>query len=125
MHAQPSRTARSVVGTRKLLGTAAGLALLIWALVSVDDRGSLFATESAFEKPGDFWVVFFPQLTAMVGFWATLSLNIPDFTRYVRSQRDQVLGQAFGLPLFMTLFSFLGVAVTSATVGPYVAAAPS
>jgi NCS1 family nucleobase:cation symporter-1 len=52
----------------------------------------------------------------MVGFWATLSLNIPDFTRYARSQRDQLLGQAIGLPLFMTLFSFVGVAVTSATV---------
>ena len=51
----------------------------------------------------------------MVGFWATLSLNIPDFTRYARSQRDQVLGQALGLPLTMALYSFIGVAVTSAT----------
>jgi NCS1 family nucleobase:cation symporter-1 len=55
----------------------------------------------------------------MVGFWATLALNIPDFTRFARSQRDQVLGQAIGLPTFMTLFSFLGVAVTSATVAIY------
>jgi NCS1 family nucleobase:cation symporter-1 len=52
----------------------------------------------------------------MVGFWATLSLNIPDFTRYAKSQKDQMLGQAIGLPLFMTLFAFIGVAVTSATV---------
>ena len=57
---------------------------------------------------------FFPALTAMVGFWATLSLNIPDFTRYAYSQRDQVLGQALGLPPTMGLFSFIGVAVTSA-----------
>jgi NCS1 family nucleobase:cation symporter-1 len=52
----------------------------------------------------------------MVGFWATLSLNIPDFTRYSVDQRSQVLGQAIGLPVFMMLFSFIGVAVTSATV---------
>src|SRR5256714_15647848 len=51
----------------------------------------------------------------MIGFWATLSLNIPDFSRYARSQRDQVVGQALGLPLTMALYSFIGVAVTSAT----------
>jgi NCS1 family nucleobase:cation symporter-1 len=66
-------------------------------------------------REGEFWKVFFPSLTAMVGFWATLSLNIPDFTRYAKSQRDQVLGQAIGLPATMTLFAFIGVAVTSAT----------
>lgn len=98
---------------------AAG-ALFVWAAVRVDGLGAMFAAQSAFgpgaEKEGQFLSVFLPGLTAMVGFWATLSLNIPDFTRYARSQRDQVLGQAIGLPLFMTLFSFLGVAVTSATV---------
>jgi NCS1 family nucleobase:cation symporter-1 len=52
----------------------------------------------------------------MVGFWATVALNIPDFTRYARSQRDQMLGQALGLPTAMTLYSFIGVAVTSASV---------
>jgi NCS1 family nucleobase:cation symporter-1 len=66
-------------------------------------------------KEGQFWRVFFPALTGMVGFWATLSLNIPDFTRYALSQRAQVLGQALGLPTSMTLFSFVGVVVTSAT----------
>ena len=59
--------------------------------------------------------MFWPSLTAMVGFWATLSLNIPDFTRYAKSQKDQMLGQAIGLPTTMTLFAFIGVAVTSAT----------
>ena len=59
--------------------------------------------------------MFFPALTAMIGYWATLSLNIPDFTRYARSQKDQVLGQALGLPTTMTLYAFIGVAVTSAT----------
>ena len=67
------------------------------------------------EREGEFMSVFVPSLTAMVGFWATLSLNIPDFTRYAKSQRDQVLGQAIGLPTTMTLFAFISVAVTSAT----------
>ncbi|HEY8374835.1 MAG TPA: cytosine permease, partial [Nannocystis sp.] len=64
------------------------------------------------------WIVavFLPGLTAMVGFWATLSLNIPDFTRYCKSQREQFLGQLYGLPTTMLLFSFIGVAVTSATL---------
>jgi NCS1 family nucleobase:cation symporter-1 len=97
-----------------------GLVLLGWAYVEADGFGPMLATPSAFveggERQGEFWQVFFPSLTAMVGFWATLSLNIPDFTRYARSQKAQVLGQALGLPFFMLLFSFIGVAVTSATV---------
>ncbi len=97
-----------------------GLALLAWAYIKADGLGEMLAAKSAFdeggEKEGQFLSVFFPSLTAMVGFWATLSLNIPDFTRYAKSQRDQMLGQALGLPLFMTLFAFVGVAVTSATV---------
>jgi NCS1 family nucleobase:cation symporter-1 len=97
-----------------------GLVLLGWAYVEADGFGPMLSTPSAFapggRRAGEFWLVFFPSLTAMVGFWATLSLNIPDFTRYARSQRDQVLGQAIGLPFFMLLFSFIGVAVTSATV---------
>ncbi len=97
-----------------------GLALLVWAYVKAGGFGDMLSTPSKFaeggEKEGQFWSVFFPSLTAMVGFWATLSLNIPDFTRYAKSQRDQVLGQAIGLPTTMTLFAFIGVAVTSATV---------
>ncbi|MBD91099.1 MAG: nitrate reductase [Deltaproteobacteria bacterium] len=97
-----------------------GLALLAWAYVKADGFGDMLARPSAFEpggeKEGQFWSVFFPSLTAMVGFWATLSLNIPDFTRYAKTQRDQILGQALGLPTTMTLFAFIGVAVTSATV---------
>jgi NCS1 family nucleobase:cation symporter-1 len=58
---------------------------------------------------------FIPGLTGMIGFWATLSLNIPDFSRYAVSQRAQVVGQALGLPLAMAFYSFIGVAVTSAT----------
>ncbi len=96
-----------------------GLALLAWAYVKADGFGTMMSTPSAFaeggEKEGQFFSVFFPSLTAMVGFWATLSLNIPDFTRYAKTQKDQIMGQAIGLPLFMTLFAFIGVAVTSAT----------
>ncbi len=99
---------------------AMGLALLGWAYVKAEGFGPMLSTPSAFvdggPKQGQFWSVFFPSLTAMVGFWATLSLNIPDFTRYAKTQRDQVLGQLIGLPTTMTLFAFIGVAVTSATV---------
>ena len=102
---------------------AMGLALLGWAYVKADGFGPMLSTPSQFvaggEREGQFLAVFFPSVTAMVGFWATLSLNIPDFTRYARSQKDQVLGQALGLPFFMVLFSFIGVAVTSATTVIY------
>ncbi len=102
---------------------AAGLALLWWAWWKADGWGPMLAAPSQFgpgaAKEGQFLAVFWPALTSQVGFWATLSLNIPDFTRYARSQRDQLLGQALGLPLTMTLFAFIGVAVTSATVTIY------
>ena len=102
---------------------AMGLALLGWAYVKAGGFGDMLSAPSQFgqgmPKEGQFWRVFFPSLTAMVGFWATLSLNIPDFTRYARSQRDQMLGQAIGLPATMTLFAFIGVAVTSATTVIY------
>ena len=93
---------------------AMGLALLLWAAVKVGGISQMFPPP--LDDPPPFWPIFFPQLTAMVGFWATLSLNIPDFTRYCKSQKDQALGQLIGLPTTMTLFSFIGIAVTSATI---------
>ncbi len=93
-----------------------GLLLLFWARQKAGGFGPMLATPSKFHSFGEFFRFFVPSLTGVVAFWATVALNIPDFTRYARSQRDQVLGQALGLPTTMTLFSFIGVAVTSATV---------
>lgn len=93
-----------------------GLLLLGWAYNAGGGFGPILSQESKFETAGAFWKFFIPSLTGMVGFWATLSLNIPDFTRYAKSQKDQMIGQAIGLPPTMALFAFIGVAVTSATV---------
>ena len=94
----------------------AALALLYWAISHVHGGlGPILAIPSRFATGSAFWAFFIPGLTGMVGFWATLSLNIPDFTRYAVSQRAQIRGQAIGLPTSMTLFAFIGVVVTSAT----------
>jgi len=92
-----------------------GVALLAWAVVKAGGFGTMLAAPSKFQTFGEFFHFFIPSLTGVVGFWATVALNIPDFTRYARSQRAQVLGQALGLPTTMTFYSFIGVAVTSAT----------
>ena len=94
----------------------AALALLFWAINAGHGLGPILNQPSKFSTSKAFWDFFFPALTGMVGFWATLSLNIPDFTRYAKSQKAQINGQAIGLPASMTLFSFIGVVVTSATV---------
>lgn len=97
--------------------------LLWWVYEKAGGFGPILNKPSAFEpggpKAGQFWTTFWPSLTAMVGFWATLALNIPDFTRFARSQRDQVVGQAIGLPVPMGLLAALAVIVTSATVVIY------
>lgn len=93
----------------------AALALLFWAISAGNGLGPILSQTSKFETNADFFRFFFPALTGMVGFWATLSLNIPDFTRYATSQHAQVKGQLIGLPPSMTLFAFIGVVVTSAT----------
>jgi NCS1 family nucleobase:cation symporter-1 len=94
-----------------------GFVLLGWAMARGGGLGHILAeSERMRGHSATFWKLFPPALTACVGYWATLSLNIPDFTRYARSQRSQVLGQLFGLPTTMTAFAFIGVAVTSATV---------
>jgi nucleobase:cation symporter-1, NCS1 family len=93
-----------------------GFALLLWARSKAGGFGPMLATPSKFQSFAEFFRFFIPSLTGVVGFWATVSLNIPDFTRYARSQRDQIVGQALGLPATMTFYSFIGIAVTSATL---------
>jgi nucleobase:cation symporter-1, NCS1 family len=93
-----------------------GLLLLWWVTSQAGGLGPVLSTPSKFKSTADFLKFFIPSLTGMVGFWATVALNIPDFTRYAKSQKDQALGQAIGLPAAMTLYSFIGVAVTSASV---------
>ena len=97
----------------------AALALLFWAIDAANGLGPILEQPSKFSDSPSFFAFFFPALTGMVGFWATLSLNIPDFTRYAKSQKAQVVGQAIALPSSMTLFSFIGVVVTSATTIVY------
>ena len=112
-------TIRFLLNIKAPLLIALGLLLLGWAYREAGGFGPILSQPSAFDpgqpKAGQFWTYFFPALTGMIGFWATLSLNIPDFSRYAKSQHDQVLGQALGLPTTMALYSFIGVAVTSAT----------
>jgi NCS1 family nucleobase:cation symporter-1 len=93
-----------------------GAALLVWAVGRIGGLGPIFSQPSKFATTAEFMKFFAPSLTGMIGFWATLSLSIPDFTRYAKSQRAQILGQAIGLPPTMALFSFIGVAVASATL---------
>ena len=94
-----------------------GLALLVWAARSGGGLGNVLSESRQLQGgQGNFWKLFPAALTANIGYWATLSLNIPDFTRYAKSQKSQVTGQALGLPTTMTAFAFIGVAVTSATI---------
>ena len=89
--------------------------LLWWVVSKAGGTGPLLDQPSKFKDLSEFWPVFVPSLTAMVGFWATLSLNIPDFTRYGRGQKEQMMGQALGLPTTMIAFSAMAVVITSAS----------
>jgi nucleobase:cation symporter-1, NCS1 family len=101
-----------------LLGGSAGL--LIWGFSAGGGISNVFSTSSKLVSDHQtFWSLFAPGLAANIGYWITLSLNIPDFTRFAKDQRSQVLGQSIGLPLTMTGFSFVGIAVTAATIVVY------
>jgi NCS1 family nucleobase:cation symporter-1 len=110
---------RVLLNIKAPLLIALGLLLLGWASQKAGGFGPILSQPAAFDpgqpKAGQFWSYFPGALTGMIGFWATLSLNIPDFSRYARGQKDQIIGQALGLPATMALYSFIGVAVTSAT----------
>ena len=96
-----------------------GLLLLVWAYRAAHGFGPMLSAPSKFANSADFLKFFVPALNGTVGFWATLSLNIPDFTRFARGVRQQAVGQAVALPTTMALYSFIGIAVTSATVVIY------
>ena len=100
-----------------LLGV--GLLLLAWAYRTAGGFGPMLAARSRFSNFPDFLKFLIPALNGTVGFWATVSLNIPDFTRFARNQREQIVGQALALPTTMTLYAFIGIAVTSATIVIY------
>jgi nucleobase:cation symporter-1, NCS1 family len=102
------------IGAPFMLGI--GLLLLFWITRKAGGFGPVLSSPSKFKTTAEFVHFFIPSLTGMVGFWATVALNIPDFTRYAKSQHAQALGQAIGLPAAMTMYSFIGVAVTSASV---------
>src|SRR2546427_6773627 len=93
--------------------------LLGWAIWKAHGLGYLLTQQSKFHSLGEFWPIFIPSLTGMIGFWATLSLNMPDFTRFGHSQREQVIGQTVALPTTMTVFAAMGVMITSAAVVIY------
>jgi nucleobase:cation symporter-1, NCS1 family len=98
---------------------AVGLLLLAWAYRAAGGFGPMLSAQSHFTAFGDFLKFLIPALNGTVGFWATVSLNIPDFTRFAKSQRQQMIGQAIALPTTMTLYSLIGILVTSATVVIY------
>src|SRR5688572_11352016 len=103
-----------------------GVVLLAWCAHKAGGLGTVLDASSALQKEkNNFWTIFPAFLTGAVGYWATLSTNIPDFTRYARSQKSQMLGQALGLPTTMTLFAFIGIATTSATLIIYGRAIPN
>jgi NCS1 family nucleobase:cation symporter-1 len=93
---------------------AMAMVLLVWIVWRAGGTGTLLTRPSKFQTVGNFWPVFIPSLTGTIGFWATLSLNIPDFTRYGKGQREQALGQALGLPTTMLAFSAMAVVITGA-----------
>ena len=109
---------RLLLNIKAPLLLALGLILLAWAYFAAGGFGDMLSRPSQFDpgqpKAGGFWPFFILALTGNVSYWATLALNIPDFSRYARSQRDQVVGQVVGLPTTMGLYSFIGAAVTSA-----------
>ncbi len=93
--------------------------LLVWMGMQAGGFGAMLSNNGTLGWGKDFWLVFFPSLMGMIAFWSTLSLNMPDFTRFGRSQRSQAIGQALGLPTTMTLFPLIAVFVTSAAIAVY------
>lgn len=110
---------------KRVQGIAAPFVLLMtvclaaWAVSHAHGLGDMLHQKSKYHTLASFLPVFIPSLTAMIGFWATLSLNMPDFTRFGRSQKEQTIGQALALPLAMAIFSALSIIITSAALEIY------
>lgn len=101
-----------------IVGIAA-IILFIWAVVNIHGMGPIMTAPSKFHSAGQFFAVFFPSLTGVIAYWATLALNIPDFARQAKDHKSMMVAQSFALPLSMTIFSFISIFVTSATVVLY------
>src|SRR5262245_40759751 len=99
--------------------------LVWWAIAKAEGLGPIMAKPGKFRTWNEFMPIFVPSLTAMIGYWATLSLNMPDFTRFGRSQREQAVGQVVALPTTMTIFAAMGVMITSAAIVIYPQMKPS
>jgi NCS1 family nucleobase:cation symporter-1 len=116
---------RGIEGLRRFenwaapLVTVAFLGLMVWIVVKVGGLGPIFTQPSKLGWGPEFWTVFAPSLMGMIAFWATLSLNMPDFTRFGGSQRKQLLGQLYGLPTTMAFISMISIVVTSGTIVLY------
>ncbi|WP_066254255.1 NCS1 family nucleobase:cation symporter-1 [Neobacillus drentensis] len=91
------------------------LALLIWAASNAGGFAHMLSAPAKIHG-AQFWKIFYPSVIGVIALWATMALNIPDYTRYAKTQKGQTLGQVFSMPLIMAIFSFVGIAVTSATV---------
>ncbi|QSO47406.1 NCS1 family nucleobase:cation symporter-1 [Alicyclobacillus mengziensis] len=92
------------------------LGLVVWAVTVLHGMGPIFTEPSKFKSSGAFWAVFGPGVISVIGSWASMGLNIPDFTRFSRSTKDQVVGQFVGLPITTFVFSLMASFITSATI---------
>ncbi len=95
------------------------IGLLAWMMTAAGGLGPILAQPSQLGWGPDFWLVFAPSLMGMIAFWATLSLNMPDFTRFGAGQRTQAIGQIIGLPASMSLIALLSILITSGSAVVY------
>lgn len=91
------------------------IALLIWGVSAAHGFGHMLSAPATVHGM-KFWAIFYPSVIGVIAFWATMALNIPDYTRYARTQKGHMVAQSWSMPLTMAVFSFIGIAVTSATV---------
>jgi NCS1 family nucleobase:cation symporter-1 len=116
---------RGIEGLRRFenwaapLVTVAFIALMLWELTAAGGLGPILSQPSQLGWDADFWTIFAPSLMGMIAFWATLSLNMPDFTRFGKGQRQQAIGQVLGLPTTMSFIALVSILTTSGTIVVY------